>query len=171
MHFFLNLQGKRFRSANRCLPQRTLRHCGGPRGPWSSRAAHRKRTRRSTGRSASVLCTSWHSSPTRNRSWSCGCRRMGSCRRRRTPWTATCNRCRCKWQLGAFSLSQPSPRHCSAQWLSDSPPGQFGVFQVANLNGKDNTFTLKDVLYKEIQKDWPGYTEGDQQLLKRILFR
>ncbi|XP_067368485.1 RNA polymerase II elongation factor ELL isoform X1 [Channa argus] len=43
--------------------------------------------------------------------------------------------------------------------------------QVANLNGKDNTFTLKDCLYKEIQKDWPGYTEGDQQLLKRILFR
>ncbi|TNN75062.1 RNA polymerase II elongation factor ELL [Liparis tanakae] len=41
--------------------------------------------------------------------------------------------------------------------------------QVANLNGKDNTFTLKDILYKEIQKDWPGYTEGDQQLLKRIL--
>uniref|UniRef100_A0A671WSG2 Elongation factor RNA polymerase II n=1 Tax=Sparus aurata TaxID=8175 RepID=A0A671WSG2_SPAAU len=43
--------------------------------------------------------------------------------------------------------------------------------QVANLNGKDNTFTLKDFLYKEVQKDWPGYTEGDQQLLKRILFR
>ncbi|KAK9519084.1 hypothetical protein VZT92_021836 [Zoarces viviparus] len=43
--------------------------------------------------------------------------------------------------------------------------------QVANLNGKDNTFTLKDVLYKEIQKDWPGYTEGDQQLLKRIMFK
>ncbi|XP_026201478.1 RNA polymerase II elongation factor ELL isoform X1 [Anabas testudineus] len=43
--------------------------------------------------------------------------------------------------------------------------------QVADLNGRDNTFTLKDFLYKEIQKDWPGYTEGDQQLLKRILFR
>ncbi|CAK6955295.1 RNA polymerase II elongation factor ELL [Scomber scombrus] len=43
--------------------------------------------------------------------------------------------------------------------------------QVANLNGRDNTFTLKDFLYKEIQKDWPGYTEGDHQLLKRILFR
>lgn len=43
--------------------------------------------------------------------------------------------------------------------------------QVANLNGKDNTFTLKDFIYKEVQKDWPGYTEGDQQLLKRILFR
>uniref|UniRef100_A0A3B5LPX4 Elongation factor RNA polymerase II n=1 Tax=Xiphophorus couchianus TaxID=32473 RepID=A0A3B5LPX4_9TELE len=43
--------------------------------------------------------------------------------------------------------------------------------QVANLNGKENTFTLKDFMYKEVQKDWPGYTEGDQQLLKRILFR
>ncbi|CAL9696389.1 unnamed protein product [Knipowitschia caucasica] len=43
--------------------------------------------------------------------------------------------------------------------------------QVANLNMKDNTFTLKDIFYKEIQKDWPSYTEGDQQLLKRILFR
>ncbi|XP_068599410.1 RNA polymerase II elongation factor ELL [Brachionichthys hirsutus] len=43
--------------------------------------------------------------------------------------------------------------------------------QVANLNGRENAFTLKDFLYKEVQKDWPGYTEGDQQLLKRILFR
>ncbi|XP_038134978.1 RNA polymerase II elongation factor ELL [Cyprinodon tularosa] len=43
--------------------------------------------------------------------------------------------------------------------------------QVANLNGKENTFTLKDFMYKEVQKDWPGYTEGDQQLLKRILSR
>ncbi|XP_054645989.1 RNA polymerase II elongation factor ELL isoform X1 [Dunckerocampus dactyliophorus] len=43
--------------------------------------------------------------------------------------------------------------------------------QVANLNGKDNTLTLKDFLYKDIHKDWPGYTEGDQQLLKRILLR
>ncbi|KAI9547673.1 hypothetical protein NQZ68_014939 [Dissostichus eleginoides] len=43
--------------------------------------------------------------------------------------------------------------------------------QVANLNGKDNTFTLKDNLYKDLQMDWPGYTEGDQQLLKRILVK
>ncbi|KAG7488018.1 hypothetical protein MATL_G00029900 [Megalops atlanticus] len=43
--------------------------------------------------------------------------------------------------------------------------------QVANLNGRDNTFTLKDCMYKEVQKDWPGYTEGDQQLLNRILVR
>uniref|UniRef100_A0A3B3TEJ2 Elongation factor RNA polymerase II n=1 Tax=Paramormyrops kingsleyae TaxID=1676925 RepID=A0A3B3TEJ2_9TELE len=43
--------------------------------------------------------------------------------------------------------------------------------QVANLNGKDNTFTLKDSLFKEVQKDWAGYTEGDHQLLKRILVR
>ncbi|XP_028300497.1 RNA polymerase II elongation factor ELL isoform X1 [Gouania willdenowi] len=43
--------------------------------------------------------------------------------------------------------------------------------QVANLNGRENTFTLKNVLYKDVQKDWPGYTEGDQQLLMRILCR
>ncbi|XP_077082735.1 RNA polymerase II elongation factor ELL [Siphateles boraxobius] len=43
--------------------------------------------------------------------------------------------------------------------------------QVANLNSKDNTFTLKDCLFNEVQKDWPGYTEVDQQILKRILVR
>lgn len=65
-----------------------------------------------------------------------------------------------------------SRRLCAFKFVKtgDSPPRLF-IFQVANLNGRDNTFTLKDVLYKEIQKDWPGYTEGDQQLLKRILFR
>ncbi|XP_072833945.2 RNA polymerase II elongation factor ELL [Pogona vitticeps] len=43
--------------------------------------------------------------------------------------------------------------------------------QVANVSAKDSTCTLKDCLYKEVQKDWPGYSEGDQQLLKRTLFR
>ncbi|XP_072924595.1 RNA polymerase II elongation factor ELL [Hemitrygon akajei] len=43
--------------------------------------------------------------------------------------------------------------------------------QVANLNVKDGTFTLKDFAYKEIQRDWPGYSDGDQQLLKRVLVR
>ncbi|XP_069783936.1 RNA polymerase II elongation factor ELL isoform X2 [Narcine bancroftii] len=43
--------------------------------------------------------------------------------------------------------------------------------QVANLNVKDGTFTLKDFVYKEIQRDWPGYSDGDQQLLKRVLVR
>ncbi|KAM9341142.1 RNA polymerase II elongation factor ELL-like [Symphorus nematophorus] len=43
--------------------------------------------------------------------------------------------------------------------------------EVGQLNRRDNAFVLKDVLYKELQKDWPGYTSGDQQLLKRILVR
>uniref|UniRef100_K7FY57 Elongation factor for RNA polymerase II n=1 Tax=Pelodiscus sinensis TaxID=13735 RepID=K7FY57_PELSI len=43
--------------------------------------------------------------------------------------------------------------------------------QVANLSAKDSTYTLKDSVYKDVQKDWPGYSEGDQQLLKRILVR
>ncbi|KAH0625739.1 hypothetical protein JD844_033950, partial [Phrynosoma platyrhinos] len=36
--------------------------------------------------------------------------------------------------------------------------------QVANMSARDSTYTLKDHLYKEVQKDWPGYSEGDQQL-------
>lgn len=47
----------------------------------------------------------------------------------------------------------------------------FVCSQVGQLNSRDNTFVLKDGLYKELQKDWPGYTSGDQQLLKRILVR
>lgn len=45
------------------------------------------------------------------------------------------------------------------------------LMEVGQLNSRDNTFVLKDGLYKELQKDWPGYTSGDQQLLKRILVR
>ncbi|XP_062815234.1 RNA polymerase II elongation factor ELL [Anolis carolinensis] len=43
--------------------------------------------------------------------------------------------------------------------------------QVATVSPRDGSCTLKDPLYKEVQKDWPGYSEGDQQMLKRILFR
>ncbi|KAE8635748.1 hypothetical protein XENTR_v10002724 [Xenopus tropicalis] len=43
--------------------------------------------------------------------------------------------------------------------------------QVANLNPKDNSYTLKDFVYKEIQRDWPGYLEGDKHLLDQVLSR
>ncbi|KAG8598320.1 hypothetical protein GDO81_002563 [Engystomops pustulosus] len=43
--------------------------------------------------------------------------------------------------------------------------------QVANLNPKDNSYTLKDFVYKEIQRDWPGYSEFDKQLLDNVLSR
>ncbi|XP_047467684.1 RNA polymerase II elongation factor ELL-like [Mugil cephalus] len=45
------------------------------------------------------------------------------------------------------------------------------LLEAGQLNSRDKTFVLKDTLYKELQKDWPGYTTGDQQLLKRILVR
>ncbi|XP_067099345.1 RNA polymerase II elongation factor ELL-like [Osmerus mordax] len=45
------------------------------------------------------------------------------------------------------------------------------LLQVGQLNSRDNTYTLKEDLYKELQKDWGGYTTGDQQLLKRILVK
>ncbi|XP_009882637.1 PREDICTED: RNA polymerase II elongation factor ELL2 [Charadrius vociferus] len=43
--------------------------------------------------------------------------------------------------------------------------------QVASLNPKDNSYTLKDYVFKEIQKDWPGYNEIDKQSLELILSR
>ncbi|NXS69012.1 ELL2 factor, partial [Pandion haliaetus] len=41
--------------------------------------------------------------------------------------------------------------------------------QVANLNPKDNSYGLKDSVFKDIQKDWPGYDETDKQSLELIL--
>ncbi|NXA16472.1 ELL2 factor, partial [Sapayoa aenigma] len=43
--------------------------------------------------------------------------------------------------------------------------------QVANLNPKDNSFSLKEHFFKDIQKDWPGYSEIERQTLKLILSR
>ncbi|XP_053291103.1 RNA polymerase II elongation factor ELL isoform X1 [Pleuronectes platessa] len=45
------------------------------------------------------------------------------------------------------------------------------VMEVGQLSSRDNTFVLRESLYKDLQKDWPGYSSGDQQLLKRILVR
>ncbi|NWT02810.1 ELL2 factor, partial [Mionectes macconnelli] len=41
--------------------------------------------------------------------------------------------------------------------------------QVANLNAKDNSFSLKEHLFKDIQEDWPGYSEVDRQILETVL--
>ncbi|KAM6104843.1 RNA polymerase II elongation factor ELL2-like [Pterocles gutturalis] len=38
--------------------------------------------------------------------------------------------------------------------------------QVTNLNTKDNTYSLKNYLFKDIQKDWPGYSERERELLE-----
>ncbi|KAK1787450.1 hypothetical protein P4O66_002928 [Electrophorus voltai] len=43
--------------------------------------------------------------------------------------------------------------------------------QIANLNPKDNSYSLKDFLYREVQRDWPGYSEDERTQLDRILTR
>ncbi|XP_010899929.2 RNA polymerase II elongation factor ELL2 [Esox lucius] len=43
--------------------------------------------------------------------------------------------------------------------------------EVAKLNLKDHSFTLKDEFYRHIQKDWPGYLEEEKQLIQRLLSR
>ncbi|TRY95139.1 hypothetical protein DNTS_003851 [Danionella cerebrum] len=43
--------------------------------------------------------------------------------------------------------------------------------QVANLNPKDNSYSLKDFIFRDVQRDWPGYTEDDRVQVDRILAR
>ncbi|KFW87671.1 RNA polymerase II elongation factor ELL2, partial [Phalacrocorax carbo] len=45
------------------------------------------------------------------------------------------------------------------------------LHQVACLNPKDNSYSLKDYVFKDIQKDWPGYSETDKESLELILSR
>eukprot|EP00062_Callorhinchus_milii_P002358 gi/632938467/ref/XP_007905086.1/ PREDICTED: RNA polymerase II elongation factor ELL3 isoform X2 [Callorhinchus milii] len=47
----------------------------------------------------------------------------------------------------------------------------FVLDQVAKLNQKDNSYTIKDELYKEVQQDWIGYSEEEKQLIRRLLIR
>ncbi|XP_067318065.1 RNA polymerase II elongation factor ELL-like isoform X2 [Anolis sagrei] len=54
-----------------------------------------------------------------------------------------------------------------------SPPDKDSLeallVQVATVSPRDGSCTLKAQLYKEVQKDWPGYSEGDQQIILRKL--
>ncbi|NXG15111.1 ELL2 factor, partial [Grallaria varia] len=43
--------------------------------------------------------------------------------------------------------------------------------QVATLNAKDNSFSLKERFFQDVQKDWPGYSEIERQRLELILSR
>ncbi|XP_045645147.1 RNA polymerase II elongation factor ELL2-like [Ursus americanus] len=45
------------------------------------------------------------------------------------------------------------------------------LHQVANLNTQNFTYTLKDYVFKELQKDWPGYNEVERQSLELVLSR
>nr|XP_005989805.1 PREDICTED: RNA polymerase II elongation factor ELL3 [Latimeria chalumnae] len=43
--------------------------------------------------------------------------------------------------------------------------------EVAKLNPKENSYSLKEELYRLVQTDWPGYSKEDRQLLHRLLLR
>ncbi|XP_051960495.1 RNA polymerase II elongation factor ELL2 [Xyrauchen texanus] len=45
------------------------------------------------------------------------------------------------------------------------------LHQVANLNPKDNSYSLKDFIFREVQRNWPGYTEDERVQVDRILAR
>lgn len=39
------------------------------------------------------------------------------------------------------------------------------------MNPKDNTYSLKDFIYRDVQRDWPGYSEDEKSQVDRILAR
>ncbi|KFO23836.1 RNA polymerase II elongation factor ELL2 [Fukomys damarensis] len=41
--------------------------------------------------------------------------------------------------------------------------------EVANLNSQNSLYSLKDCVYTEIQRDWPGYNELERQMLELVL--
>ncbi|CAL8246766.1 unnamed protein product [Lota lota] len=43
--------------------------------------------------------------------------------------------------------------------------------EVARLSAKDSGYLLRDDFYRLVQKDWPGYSEEERQLLGRLLAR
>ncbi|OWK49386.1 RNA polymerase II elongation factor ELL2 [Lonchura striata] len=43
--------------------------------------------------------------------------------------------------------------------------------EVANLDANDNSFSLKEHFFKDIQVDWPGYSERDRKTLEVTLFQ
>ncbi|VCW97565.1 unnamed protein product [Gulo gulo] len=45
------------------------------------------------------------------------------------------------------------------------------LHQVADLNTQNSSYTLKDYVFKELQKDWPGYNEVERQSLELVLSR
>lgn len=67
---------------------------------------------------------------------------------------------------GLFScVSSPSSPFCLLT------PGTLCFFKVGKLNLKDNSYALKDELYRHVQRDWPGYLEEEKQLIHRLLIR
>uniref|UniRef100_A0A4W6FJ60 OCEL domain-containing protein n=1 Tax=Lates calcarifer TaxID=8187 RepID=A0A4W6FJ60_LATCA len=43
--------------------------------------------------------------------------------------------------------------------------------EVAKVNPKDSSYLLRDDFYKHVQRDWPGYSEEERQLIGRLLTR
>ncbi|XP_068595701.1 RNA polymerase II elongation factor ELL [Brachionichthys hirsutus] len=43
--------------------------------------------------------------------------------------------------------------------------------EVGKMNPKDHSYSLKDELYRQVQRDWPGYLEEEKQLIHRLLIR
>eukprot|EP00063_Salmo_salar_P048199 XP_014023034.1 PREDICTED: RNA polymerase II elongation factor ELL2-like isoform X5 [Salmo salar] len=84
---------------------------------------------------------------------------------------STCWRCAPtrSWSYWPGCSGTGSVRRTAA--LLGAPCNKCICSQVANLNPKDNSYTLKDFVYREVQRDWPGYSEDDRVQVNGILAR
>ncbi|NXF72215.1 ELL2 factor, partial [Sclerurus mexicanus] len=61
--------------------------------------------------------------------------------------------------------------HLQRDGIMQKDRDSLGNSSSANMNLKDNSFSLKEHLFKNIQKDWPGYSDRDRRTLEMILSR
>lgn len=178
----------------RCRPPRSSRSASDqhPSTQPTRSASAFPTTRSPSGLFGTASFTFWRSGPTR--SWKCWpvCSGTASTRRTGTPWGPPCNRCS-QASVGVLKISLAfSSVDCRTQFacadvrpltgyvqflntlpLSCSQLETFLVFwkQVANLNPKDNTYSLKDFVFRDVRRDWPGYSEDEKIQVERILTR
>ncbi|MGH0173486.1 UNVERIFIED_CONTAM: hypothetical protein FKN15_066106 [Acipenser sinensis] len=74
------------------------------------------------------------------------------------------------WSRAAIEI-KPGSTYRSKDFKERSSHVICAVAHVAKVNSKENSYTLKDEYYRHVQKDWPGYTEEEKQLLHRLLMR
>ncbi|KAK7891347.1 hypothetical protein WMY93_023310 [Mugilogobius chulae] len=80
-----------------------------------------------------------------------------------------------KQALGSEGFNKLSPSY--KRNPAHSPAAQRPLLErvthllVSTLNYKDQSYSLKEELYRQVQRDWPGYTEEDRQLIHRLLIR
>ncbi|MEQ2160822.1 hypothetical protein GOODEAATRI_003335 [Goodea atripinnis] len=72
------------------------------------------------------------------------------------------------WSRTAIEI-KPGPSKLWPSFVRSKLETSITSPKVGKLNLKDNSYSLKDELFKHVQRDWPGYLEEEKQLIHRLL--